>query len=186
MFDMIVVLDAPSELRCSEGHALCSFHTKDLPEPSMSTYLMQGGRLYLAAGNDDTSMEDALAWRIEGTEAIHARSYQLCEVQLPTRLRVYGSCDACEPVLVRTEASRGWSDLVVEHALFQDFQLTFRAGEPVQIERLCGTREELEREMRSRGLFVLAAGDALAVAHRELRRARERQLARAKHAPWPT
>ena len=184
-FDMIVVLDTLSALRCSEGHALRSFRTKDLPEPAMSTYLVNGGQLYLAAADDDdddSSVEDARAWCIEGAEAIHGRRHRLHEVQSPRALRVYGSCGECEPVLVRSEAPHLWCDIVVEHPLAADFRLTFRAGEPLQIERLSGTRADLEDELRARGLFVLTASDALAAAHHELKRARRRALGRAKEA----
>jgi hypothetical protein len=183
-FDMIVILDTLSALRCSEGHALRSFHTKDLPEPAMSTYLVHGGKLYLAAGDDesDNGVEDARAWCIEGAEAIYGRRHQLHEVQSPRALRVYGSCSECEPVLVRSDAPQLWCDIIVEHPLAADFRFTFRAGEPLQVERLSGTRAELENELRARGLFVLTASDALAVAHHELKRARGRVLARAKAA----
>jgi hypothetical protein len=184
-FDMIVVLDTLSPLRCSEGHALRSFRTKDLPEPAMSTYLVRGGNLYLAAADDDdndSSVEDARAWRIEGAEAIYGRRHQLQQVQPPPALRVYGSCSDCEPVLVRSETAHLWCDIVVEHPLAADFRFTFRAGEPLQIERLSGTRADLEDELRARGLFVLEASDALAAAHLELKRARGRALARTKEA----
>jgi hypothetical protein len=186
MFDMIVVLDAPAALRCPEGHALRSFHTKDLAEPSMSTYLVQGGKLYLAASEDmdDEAFDDAQAWRIdiERADAVHDRHHRLCEVQSPRTLRAYTSCEACEPVLVRSEAPHIWSDIVVEHPIPADFRFTFRAGEPLQVDRLTGTRQDLEAELRARGLFVLTASDALAAAHHELRRTRRQRLARAKEA----
>jgi hypothetical protein len=150
----------------------------------MSTYLVHGGKLYLAAGDDesDNSIEDARAWRIEGAEAIYGRRHQLHEVQSPRALQVYGSCSECEPVLVRSDAPQLWCDIIVEHPLPADFRFTFRAGEPLQVERLSGTRAELENDLRARGLFVLTASDALAVAHHELKRARGCALARAKAA----
>jgi len=183
MFDMIVFLDTLSSLSCSEGHALSSLQTKDLPEPSMNTYLVQGGTLYLAVADaTDTSIEAPTDWRIEGTRAIHERCHQLREVQAPRTLRAYGSCDVCEPLLVRSEAPQVWYDIVIEHPPFADFRLTFRPGEPLLIERLSGTRADLEADMRSRGLFVLSASDTLAAAHYELRRARRRALVRSTEA----
>ena len=175
MFDMVVVLDELSALTCAEGHAIGSFHTKDLPDPAMSTYLLVKGRIYLAIeGELELGIEEPRAWRFEGTHAIHVRRHRLQEAPPPRTLRVYGSCERCEPVLVRNEAPRGWSDVVVEHALVADFKLTFRKEEPMQIERVSGTRQALEAELRSRGLCVLSAGDALAEAHREVKRARQR------------
>ena len=175
MFDMIVILDALPSLSCAEGHAVRAFHTKDLPDPAMSTYLVRGGRLYLAVEGErelELGLEDPQAWRFEGDQAIHVRRHRLQEAPPPRALRVYGSCEQCEPVLVRNESPRGWSDVVVEHPLVADFRLTFRKDEPLQIERLSGTRQALEAELRARGLCVLAAGDALAEAHREVKRVR--------------
>jgi hypothetical protein len=183
MFDMIVILDALPALSCAEGHAVRSFHTKDLPDPAMSTYLVREGRLYLAVeGALESGLEDPRAWLFEGTDAVHVRRHQLQEAPPPRTLRVYGSCEECEPVLVRNESPQLWSDVVVEHSLVADFRLTFRKGEPLQVERLSGTRQALEAELRARGLLVLTAGDALADAHRELKRVRrlaQRQAPRA-------
>jgi hypothetical protein len=174
MFDMVVVLDALSALSCAEGHAINSFHTKDLPDPTMSTYLVWGGRLYLAVeGEHELGLEDPQAWRLDGDQAVHVRRHRLQEAPPPRVLRVYGSCERCEPVLVRNESPQAWSDVVVEHALVADFRLTFRKDEPLQIERVSGTRQALEAELRSRGLSVLSTGDALAEAHREVKRVRQ-------------
>jgi len=49
---------------------------------------------------------------------------------------------------------------------------TFREGEPVNIERVSGDRLALVEELRRTGLRVLADDDPLAVAHREIKRAR--------------
>jgi hypothetical protein len=43
----------------------------------------------------------------------------------------------------------------------------------VQVERESGTREDLKQELRARGLFVLEETEPLAIAQRELARARE-------------
>ena len=75
-------------------------------------------------------------------------------------------------MLVRNESPQIWSDVVVEHSLVADFKLTFRQGEPLQIERLSGSRQALETELAARGLLVLTTGDALGDAHRELKRVR--------------
>jgi hypothetical protein len=173
MFDMVVILDEVPALSCAEGHAIRSFHTKDLPDPAMSTYLVHGGRLYLAVeGAVESGLEDPRAWRFDGSEAVYVRHHQLQEAPPPRSLRLYGSCEECEPVLVRSEAPPQWSDVVVEHPLLADFRLTFRKGEPLQIEPLSGSRQGLEAELRARGLLVLTVGDALAEAHREVKRVR--------------
>jgi hypothetical protein len=191
MFDMVVVLDSLSALSCAEGHAIGSFHTKDLPDPAMSTYLVRGGRLYLAVeGEGEGELELGLghehpqAWRFEGDQAAYVRRHRLQEAPPPRTLRVYGCCEQCEPVLVRNESPQGWCDVVVEHALVADFRLTFRKDEPLQIERLSGTRQALEAELRSRGLLVLSAGDALAEAHREVKRVRQQAQHTAKKAAF--
>ena len=173
MFDLIVILDTVPALSCTEGHAIRSFHTKDLPDPAMSTYLVRDGRLYLAVeGAPDAGLEDPRAWIFDGSDAVYVRRHQLQEAPPPRTLRVYAHCEECEPVLVRNESPQLWSDVVVEHPLLADFRLTFRKGEPLQIERLSGSRQALEGELRARGLLVLTAGAALTDAHRELKRVR--------------
>jgi hypothetical protein len=173
MFDTIFILDTPG-LRCPEGHTLRSFQTKDLAQPAMSTYLMHVGQLYLATAEPHADDADATGWRIDAGRAIHERRYELCDVRPPRTLRIYTSCSACEPVLVRSDAPDVWGDIVREHALFVDFTVTLRPGEAAQIERTSGTRGELKHELRKSGVFVLEDDDSLAVAHRTLRQARER------------
>lgn len=172
MFDSVFIVDAPG-LSCAQGHLLRAFQTKDLAQPSMSTYLLCQGRLYLASAEPGADDEDARGWRVEGERAIHERRYHLREARPERALRIYTTCPACEPVLVRSSAPDLWGDIVREHGIFVDFLLTFRAGEPLQIQRESGSREQLERELRARGVFVLEATDPLAVAHRTLKRARE-------------
>ena len=46
MYDSVVFLDQP--LTCPAGHPVGDFQTKSFPDPSMSTYLVQGGRVFLA------------------------------------------------------------------------------------------------------------------------------------------
>src|SRR5262245_16826252 len=94
MFDMVVVLDTLAELTCPEGHGVRAFHTKDLPDASMSTYLVQSGQLYLAVeGAPEPTWDDPSAWRLQGAEAIYTRRYRLQEVPPPRVLRAYGGCD---------------------------------------------------------------------------------------------
>jgi hypothetical protein len=91
----------------------------------------------------------------------------------PRALRIYASCNWCEPVLTRSA-----TDLVREHRLFVDYRLTFGQGEPLRMERLSGTRDELADLMRARGLFVLEDDEPLAYAHRTLKAARRQALLR--------
>ena len=74
---------------------------------------------------------------------------------------------------MRTDRPSVWGDIVSEHNVFVDFRVTSRPAEPLQIERESGTREDLKQELRARGLFVLEDTEPLAIAHRELTRARE-------------
>lgn len=107
MFDTIEVLDETRELCCPHGHALRSFQTKDLDDPSMSTYLVCGGKLYLAATREDGTTDDdgAGRWRVEGGEAVREHRYELREIPGPRTVRAYSSCPACTPVLVRTSGA---------------------------------------------------------------------------------
>ncbi len=174
MYDTVLVLDDIADLRCPEGHHLQSFQTKDLDEPSLSTYLVSSGRLYRAAPRQaKASAERAPGWRVAGTEAIFEQRHDLQALPGPRRLNVYGQCSACEPVLVRTGYPGAFGDLVNEHPLFVDFTLTFRIGEPLQVERTSGTRAGLEAELANRGVYVLKQDDPLAIAHREIERARK-------------
>lgn len=174
MYDTIVLLDSPPAFTCPEGHALRSFQTKDLADPSMTTYLVHGGRLYRADVDELRQDGDEVEhWRVEPGRAIREQRYILQEVLPPRPLRIYGHCDECEPILVRTDRPSVWGDIVSEHNVFVDFRVTFRPAEPLQIERESGTREALKQELRARGLFVLEDTEPLAIAHRELARARE-------------
>jgi hypothetical protein len=173
--DTVVMIDDLSAVACPAGHKLRSFSTKDLDEPSMSTYLVRSGRLYRAVSRSEAvdADEDSTAWRFEGEEAVQERRFSLEEIRPVKPVRVYGRCSECEPVLVRTD--RAWlGDIVQEHELFVDFLLTFRAGEPVQVERVSGNREQMKSDLCARGLCVLRDDEPLAVAHREVREARER------------
>jgi hypothetical protein len=173
MFDTVVFLDGAASVCCAEGHPIRSLQTKDLDEPSMNTYLVQGGRLYLARSGEPRSWADeASGWRVEGRRAVREHRFELLEVQAPRIIRVYGHCDECEPLLVRSDRASFLGDFVTEHQLFVDFRLSFRRGEPLQIERESGARDDLGRELRARGLYVLGDDEPLAVAHREVKRLR--------------
>jgi hypothetical protein len=140
----------------------------------MSTYLVHEGRLYLAAGERTSDSDEAEGWRLGGMRAVREHHHNLSQVQPPRAVRVYSHCDECEPVLVRTDRPGLFGDIVSEHSLFVDFNLTFRPGEPVQTERTSGTRDELKAELRRRGVYVLEEDEPLAIAHREIKRAGER------------
>ena len=156
-----------------------SFQTKDFDDPSMSTYLIRDGRLYLAAYRDGAFHDDGAGrWRVEGDAAIHERRYALREIEGSRTVNAYSHCDACAPVLVRTDRGALFGDIVSEHTVFVDFALTLRPGEPMQIERVSGTRDDLKGELAERGVYVLRDDEPLAVAHRELKRAREQTAQR--------
>lgn len=185
MFDTVLVVDELPELSCPHGHALRSLQTKDVDEPSMTTYLVHHARLYRAEVSGWWSDADGeLAnWRIEGNRAVREQRHSLSEVRTPLSIQGYGTCGVCEPVLVRLASPGLFGDLVNEHALFVDFRLTFRGGEPIQIERTSGTRDELKSELGTRGVYVLRDDEPLALAHRELaaaRRGREKKPRRGR------
>jgi len=172
MFDTIVFLDKP--LSCPEGHSLGSFQTKSFPDPSMSTYLIDRGRLFCAVRHSWGGEEDEQAtWRISGDEAIHETRYRLEEVVSPPgEVLAYSYCRTCKPLLVRVDPPRSWGDLVQEHWLPVDFSLQFPRGEPMRVKRVSGDRKALLEELRRSGLRVLEDNDPLAIAHREIQRAR--------------
>jgi hypothetical protein len=180
LFDSVLLLDGVVELRCHERHPLRSFQTKDIDEPSMSTYLLHDSRLFLAQSSDAWHSDawhtegESESWLLEGDEAIHQHRFRLREVRGPLTLSVYGTCKACDPVLVRTAEPGLFGDIVNEHAVFVDFRLTLGLEEPLRVERTSGTRDELKAELRRRGVYVLEDDEPLAVVHRELKKMRER------------
>jgi hypothetical protein len=171
MFDNVVFLD--QQPSCPAGHLVGGFQTKSFPEPSMSTYLVRGGRVFLAERGPWEDEDERSAWRISGGEAIYERRHSLSPVSPPSEVFVYSRCSECEPVLVRSDYPRSWGDIVDERRLSVDFRLTFREGEPVKVERVSGDRAALVEELRRAGLRVLSDDDPLEVAHREIKRARE-------------
>jgi hypothetical protein len=176
LFDTVVVTDDSMDLRCPYGHALRSFQTKDLDEPSMCTYLIHAGGLYLASPADGRRFreDEARRWRVRGEEAVSEERFKLRAVRPPRGARLYDHCRECAPVLVRTEGMSFFGDIVAEHDLFVEFLLTFPSGEPLRAERTSGTRDALKQELRGRGLCVLDENEPLAIAHREIKAARDR------------
>jgi hypothetical protein len=173
MYDNVIILDEP--LACPAGHPLGGLQTKSFHDPSLSTYLIGGDRVVRAAGRswrDDNDGDERSAWRITGDEAVHETWYRLEPVSPPAEVCVYSHCAHCEPVLVRVDRPSIWGDIVQEHRLFVELSLQFSEGEPMRVKRVTGGREELKDELRRAGLRVLEDDDPLAVAHREIQRAR--------------
>ncbi len=189
MFDNVIILDEP--LACPAGHPLGGLQTKSFPDPSMSTYLIRGGRVVRAAGGswrDESDGDERSGWRITGDEVVHEIRYRLERVSPPAEVCVYSHCAHCEPILVRTDRASLWGDIVQEHRLFVEFSLQFPEGEPpsvpipsvpMTVKRVTGGREELMGELRRNGQRVLEDDAPLAVAHREIQRARRESAGRA-------
>lgn len=71
-------------------------------------------------------------------------------------------------------------DLVDERRLWVEFRATFGPDQPRRIERTSGTREDLVTELREEGLRVMRDDEPLAIAHREVRAARDARLPRGR------
>jgi len=170
MFDTILWLDDSAEVACTAGHRMRSFQTKDFDDPSMRTYLVHQGQLLLATSLKD---DDYTEWRVDASNAVREQRFALTDLTGPRSLRAYASCDECEPVLVRTEGGSGWfSDLVAEHRVFVDFIFTWQPGDPLQLRRTSGSRDEMKADLLTRGLCVLGDDEPLAIVHREVEAAR--------------
>lgn len=174
MYDNVVVLD--EVLRCPHGHVVDGFQTKSFDDPSMAIYLFNGPYIHLVsrAALDADDENAATRWQLEGNEAIYHRRHAVSTVAPPGEIVFYTTCDECEPVLVRCDYPRAWGDLVDERRLWVEFRVTFRTDPPRSIERTSGTRDNLAAELREEGLRVVRDGDPLAIAHREIRAARDR------------
>ena len=173
MFDQVVMLDEP--LACPEGHPVGDLQTKSFCDPSMSTYLIARDRVVRAARGswrDETDEDSRSVWRITGDEVVHETRYRMEPLSPPAELLVYSHCARCEPVLVRTDRATLWGDIVQEHRLFVEFSLQFPEGGPMRVKCITGDREELMEELRRNGSRVLSDDDPLAMAHREIQRAR--------------
>jgi hypothetical protein len=173
MYDYVVVLD--ENLRCPHDHQVDGFQTKSFDTPSMATYLLSGPCLHLVArtGLDDDGGKGAGRWKLEGSEAVYSRRHGVSLVVPPAEIVFYTVCDECAPVLVRSDRLRNWGDLVDERRLWVEFRVTFATDQPRRIERTSGTREDLTAQLREDGLRVMRDDEPLAIAHREIRSARD-------------
>jgi hypothetical protein len=181
MFDYVVVLD--ESLRCPEGHQLDGFQSKSCDHPAMETYLLSGPCVYLVArrGLGEGDDNPAAHWRLDGTNAVYTRQHAVSPITVPNELVFYTTCDTCAPVLVRSDHARTLGDLLAERRLWVEFRATFGAGSPRRIDRTSGTRTDLIAELRAEGLRVLGDDEPLAIAHLEIRAARDARPPR-RHA----
>lgn len=180
MFDYMVVLD--ESLRCPDGHQLDGFQTKSFDNPSMATYLITGPDVYLVAraGIGERDGNSAAHWRLDGPGALYERRHAVSSVVPPCEVVFYTTCDACAPVLVRSDATRAWGDLVEERRLWVEFRATFGAGQSRRIDRTSGARSDLIAELREQGLRVMRDDEPLAIAHMEIRAARVARTPRSR------
>jgi hypothetical protein len=173
MFDNVVVLD--ETLRCPHGHRVEGFQTKSFADPSMDTYLVEGSRVYLVARSGLGDSDDAAMaqWLLEGNEAVFRRRHAVDPIVPPREIVFSTSCDECTPVLVRCDHARTWGDLINERQLWVEFRAIFAPDGLRHIERTSGTRADLVTQLREEGLRVMGDDEPLAIAHREIRAARE-------------
>jgi hypothetical protein len=172
MYDYVVVLD--ESVRCPHDHQLDGFQTKSFDHPSMTTYLLSGPHVHLVAraGLDDEGGSVAARWQLNGADAVYCRRHAISLVG-PGEIVFYTTCDECAPVLVRADRLRAWGDLVDERRLWVEFRATFGTDHSRRIERTSGTRDDLANELREDGLRVMRDDEPLAIAHREIRAARD-------------
>lgn len=104
---------------------------------------------------------------------MYRRRHAVRAVAPPGEILFYTTCDGCAPVLVRSDYPCVWGDLVAERRLWVEFRATFGTGQPRRIERTSGTRDDLATELRKEGLRVMRDDEPLAIAHREVRAARD-------------
>lgn len=177
MFDHVVVLD--ETLRCPHGHQVDGFQTKSFADPSMATYLIEGSRVYLVARGGLLDSDEAVAgrWRLDGNEAVFQQRHRAEPVVPPAEILFYTACAECPPVLIRCDRPRAWGDLIDERFLWVEFRAVFDPNGMRHVERTSGTRDDLIVELREEGLRVMRDDEPLAIAHREIRAARD--------APWP-
>lgn len=170
MYDHVVVLD--ETLRCPHGHPVEDFQTKSFADPWMATYLVAGAHVHLVTPGglgDDTSAEH---WRLAGDVAVFQRRHAVERINPPGEIAFYTSCGKCPPVLIRSEHPRAWDDLIDERRLWVEFLMTFVDGQR-HIECTSGTRDDLMTELRKEGLRVMRDDEPLAIAHHEIRAARD-------------
>jgi hypothetical protein len=170
-------------LRCPHGHRVEGFQTTSFADPSMDTYLIEGPPVYLVARGGLGDSDDAAAarWQLDGSEAVFQRRHGVEPIVPPREILFYTSCDECTPVLVRCNHPRMWGDLIDERHLWVEFRATFSPHELRHIERTPGTRDDLVIELREEGLRVMRDDEPLAIAHREIRAARDAMPSRRGH-----
>jgi hypothetical protein len=175
-FDHVVVLD--EVLRCPHGHPVSDFQTKSFDDPSMDTYLFDGPRVHRVARGRHDGADDAASehWRLDGDAAVFHRRHAVGRVVPSGEVVFYTSCGECPPVLIRSDRPLAWGDLVAERRLWVEFRAIFGPGESRRIERTSGTRDDLAAELRDEGLRVLRDDEPLAIAHFEIRAARDQPL----------
>lgn len=181
MFDRVVVLD--ETLYCPHGHPVGGFQTKSL-DAAMDTYLLHGPHVYRVErglfSDDEAAAE---RWTLDGGQAVFQRRQAVeALAPLPPEMVFYTTCRTCEPVLIRSDAARAWGDLVEERRLWVEFRATFGKDGQRHIERTSLTRDELVTELREDGLRVMRDDDPLAVAHCEIRAARNAPSPRRRRA----
>jgi hypothetical protein len=182
MYDHVVVLD--ETLCCPHGHRVGSFQTKSFGDASMDTYLVEGPHVYRVARGVFGESDEAAGehWQLEGPDAVFRRRHTVEPVVPVGEIVFYTSCGECAPVLVRSDHARAWGDLVTERQLWVEFRATFNVDGSRHIERTSGTRDDLVTELRDEGLRVIRDDEPLAIAHRELRAARDAPPARRRHS----
>ena len=121
-------------------------------------------------GDSDDAAE--ARWLLEGNEAVFRRRHAVEPIVPPREILFYTSCDECTPVLVRGDHRRMWGDLIEERQLWVEFRATFDP-DVRHIERTSGTRDDLVTELREDGHRVIRDDELLAIAHREIRAARD-------------
>jgi hypothetical protein len=186
--DDIVNID-DAQLQCSNGHRISVLRTKDL-DPNRETYLLLGGTLihvlrwsspraraeHGVHGDTGDKRDDELnpAWRIQDGIAFREERFKTETVTGRFKLRAYGQCSRCEPVLIRTDGLDFFGDIIEERSVYVDFELTLSPDEAVHAVNISGTRQEFERRLLDRGLHVLRDDDPLALAHRTAKEAKAR------------
>jgi hypothetical protein len=173
MFDHVVVLD--EKLSCPHGHRVGSFQTKSFGDASMDTYLVDGRHVHRVGSSWFGDADDAAGgqWIVKGHEAVFQRRHTVEPVVPSHEVTFYTACGECAPVLVRRDYASTWGDLVDERRLWVEFRATFNPDGLQKIERTSGTRDDLVTELRREGLRVIGDDEPLAIAHRELRAARD-------------
>lgn len=131
--------------------------------------------MYLVARGELANADDVATpqWLLNGHEAVFQRRHAVEPIVPPREILFYTSCDECAPVLVRSDGVRAWGDLIDERHVWVEFRATFDPDGLRHLARMSGTRDDLVTELRSEGLRVMRDDEPLAIAHREIRAARD-------------